>query len=101
MDFKSYNQIQIRLQNEIADKFGDEYYYEIKRGDKTPDALKVISNEFMGVLSFLMSFDLEEPWNSYHRKYQVFEDAYNKLFAISQVPNFKAHKKDNFYSSFR
>jgi hypothetical protein len=81
-DFKSYNQIQIRLQNEIEDKFGYEYYYEIKRGDKTPDALKVISNEFMGV--FLMSFDLEEPWNT-HRKYQVFEDAYNKLFARPEV----------------
>ncbi len=81
-DFKSYNQIQIRLQNEISEKFGSEYYYEIKRGDKTPDGLKVISNEIMGV--FLMSFDLEEPWNT-HRKYQVFEDAYNKLFARPEV----------------
>jgi hypothetical protein len=85
-DFKSYNQIQIRLQNEIAEKFGDEYYYEIKRGDKTPDGLKVISNEFMGV--FLMSFDLEEPWNT-HRKYQVFEDAYNKLFARPEVTAYR------------
>lgn len=85
-DFKSYNQIQIRLQNEIAEKFGDEYYYEIKRGDKTPNGLKVISNEFMGV--FLMSFDLEEPWNT-HRKYQVFEDAYNKLFARPEVTAYR------------
>ena len=85
-DFKSYNQIQIRLQNEIADKFGEEYYYEIKRGDNSPDGLKVISNEFMGV--FLMSFDLEEPWNT-HRKYQVFEDAYNKLFARPEVTAYR------------
>jgi len=85
-DFKSYNQIQIRLQNEIAKNFGDEYYYEIKRGDKTPDGLKVISNEFMGV--FLMSFDLEEPWST-HRKYQVFEDSYNKLFARPEVTAYR------------
>lgn len=44
--------------------------------------MKVISNETMGV--FLMSFDIGEPWNT-HRVYQVFEDAYNKLFARPEV----------------
>lgn len=81
-DFKSYNQIQIRLQNEIIEKFGTEYFYEIKRGEIAPNGLKVISNETMGV--FLMSFDIGEPWNT-HRVYQVFEDAYNKLFARPEV----------------
>ncbi|WP_418637287.1 AIPR family protein [Winogradskyella sp.] len=81
-DFKSYNQIQIRLQNEIREKFGTEYFYEIKRGEIAPNGLKVISNETMGV--FLMSFDIGEPWNT-HRVYQVFEDAYNKLFARPEV----------------
>ncbi len=81
-DFKSYNQIQIRLQNEVRDKFGKEYFYEIKRGEISPNSLKVISNETMGV--FLMSFDIGEPWNT-HRVYQVFEDAYNKLFARPEV----------------
>jgi hypothetical protein len=81
-DFKSYNQIQIRLQNEISGKFGTEYFYEIKRGEIAPNGLKVISNETMGV--FLMSFDIGEPWNT-HRVYQVFEDAYNKLFARPEV----------------
>lgn len=81
-DFKSYNQIQIRLQNEVKDKFGNEYFYEIKRGEIAPNGLKVISNETMGV--FLMSFDIGKPWNT-HRVYQVFEDAYNKLFARPEV----------------
>lgn len=81
-DFKSYNQIQVRLQNEISENFGDEYFYEIKRGETSPDKLIIIPNEAMGV--YLMSFDLEEPWNT-HRKYQVFEDAYNKLFARPEV----------------
>jgi len=81
-DFKSYNQIQIRLQNEMKDKFGSDYLYEIKRGGTNPNGLQVISNEEMGV--YLMSYDLEEPWNT-HRKYQVFEDAYNTLFARPEV----------------
>lgn len=81
-DFKSYNQIQIRLQNEVKEKFGNEYFYEIKRGEIAPNGLNVISNETMGV--FLMSFDIGEPWNT-HRVYQVFEDAYNKLFARPEV----------------
>ena len=31
-----------------------------------------------------MSFDLEEPWNT-HRKYRIFEDAHNDLFARPEV----------------
>jgi len=81
-DFKSYNQIQVRLQNEINQKFGPAYFYEIKRGETNPGNGEVISNELSGI--FLMSFDLQEPWNT-HRKYQVFEDAYNKLFARPEV----------------
>jgi hypothetical protein len=58
-DFKSYNQIQVRLQNEIIQNFGYEYFYEIKRGETTSDNLTIIPNEAMSV--YLMSFDLEEP----------------------------------------
>jgi len=81
-DFKSYSQIQVRLQNEVKKKFGNDYYYEIKRTDKNPDNLEIISNETTGVI--LMTFDLEEPWST-HRKYQVFEDAHNDLFARPEV----------------
>ncbi|MDY0278189.1 MAG: AIPR family protein [Acholeplasma sp.] len=81
-DFKSYNQIQIRLQNEINENYSSNYYFEIKRGETIPSGREVISNELSGI--YLMSFDLKEPWNT-HRKYQVFEDAYNKLFARPEV----------------
>ncbi len=81
-DFKSYNQIQIRLQNEINENYSGKYYFEIKRGETIPTGREVISNELTGI--YLMSFDLKEPWNT-HRKYQVFEDAYNKLFARPEV----------------
>ncbi|RYU90928.1 abortive phage infection protein [Mucilaginibacter terrigena] len=81
-DFKSYNPIQIRLQNEFSHNYGNEYYYEIKRGELTPSSIKVISNEEAGIL--LMSFDLKEPWGT-HRKYQVFEDLYVDIFARPEV----------------
>lgn len=80
-DFKSNNSIQIRLQNEFRDNYGDEFYFEVKRGEdvqgKTP-----ISNEIAGIN--MMSFDLKEPWGT-HRKYQVFDDKYNDLFARPEV----------------
>lgn len=81
-DFKSYNPIQIRLQNEFNHHFANQYYYEIKRGENTPNNCDVISNEEAGIL--LMSFDLKEPWGT-HRKYQVFEDLYNDIFARPEV----------------
>lgn len=81
-DFKSYNPIQIRLQNEFNQHFENQFYYEIKRGELTPNRSEVISNEEAGIL--LMSFDLREPWGT-HRKYQVFEDLYNEIFARPEV----------------
>jgi hypothetical protein len=81
-DFKSYNQIQVRLQNEIKQKYGSYFFFEIKRGEINPGIGETISNEMTGI--YLMSFDIKEPWNT-HRKYQVFEDAYNKLFARPEV----------------
>ncbi|MFI5186272.1 MAG: AIPR family protein [Chitinophagales bacterium] len=81
-DFKSYNPIQIRLQNEFNHHYNSQYYYEIKRGEMTPNNCEVISNEESGIL--LMSFDLKEPWGT-HRKYQVFEDLYNNIFARPEV----------------
>ncbi len=80
-DFKSNNQIQIRLQNEFNSFYGDQFFYEIKRGEPTNDR-DVISNELAGL--YLMAFDLKEPWGT-HRKYQVFEDKYSSLFAKPEV----------------
>lgn len=81
-DFKSYNQLQVRLQNEISEKFPKQYFFEIKRGEQSAGKGEVISNESSGI--YLMAFDLKEPWNT-HRKYQVFEDAYTRLFARPEV----------------
>jgi hypothetical protein len=74
-DFKSNNQIQIRLQNEFNTLYGGRFSFEIKRGEILSGT--VVSNEEAGLL--LLAFDLKEPWAT-HRKYQVFEDKYADIF---------------------
>lgn len=80
-DFKSNNNIQVRLQNEFRTNYGDEYFYEVKRGENNTSLIS-ISNELAGIL--IMSFDLKEPWAT-HRKYQVFDDKYNDIFGRPEV----------------
>lgn len=80
-DFKSNNNIQVRLQNEFISNYGTEYFYEIKRGEVN-NTLSPISNEVAGI--HLMSFDLKEPWGT-HRKYQVFDDKYTDIFGRPEV----------------
>lgn len=84
-DFKSNNPIQIRLQNEFAKHYEQEYFYEIKRGEASK-GLKVITNEQAGL--YLMAFDLKQPWGT-HRKYQVFDDLHSDLFG---KPSVTAHR---------
>jgi hypothetical protein len=80
-DFMANHAVQIRLQNEFRRDFKDQYFFEIKRGEKK-DAGTLITNEEAGLL--LMAFDLEEPWAT-HRKYQVFDEKYIDLFAKKVV----------------
>lgn len=80
-DFKSNNNIQVRLQNEFKTYYGSEYFYEVKRGEGNTTLIS-ISNELAGIL--IMSFDLKEPWGT-HRKYQVFDDKYNDIFGRPEV----------------
>jgi hypothetical protein len=84
-DFKSNNQIQIRLQNEFKAIYGASYFYEIKRGEDS-QGIDVISNELAG--QYLMAFDLKTPWTT-HRKYQVFEEKHSDLFGR---PSVTAHR---------
>jgi len=84
-DFKSNNHIQIRLQNEFRDKYREEFFFEIKRGEEA-GGLDVISNETAG--QYLMAFDLRIPWAT-HRKYQIFEDLHADIFGR---PTVTAHR---------
>ena len=80
-DFMANNPLQIRLQQEFRQNYAGQYFFEIKRGEPTGAGI-FISNEEAGLL--LMAFDRGEPWAT-HRKYQVFEDKYNELFARKEV----------------
>jgi hypothetical protein len=81
-DFKSNSYVQVRLQNDFKKHFNDIFYYEIKRGESTPETAEIISNEIAGL--YLMAFDLKEPWGT-HRKYQVFEDKHSEIFGRPEV----------------
>ena len=80
-DFMANNPFQIRLQQEFRQNYDGQYFFEIKRGEVLGSG-RIISNEEAGLL--LMAFDSGEPWAT-HRKYQVFEDKYNDLFARKEV----------------
>lgn len=84
-DFKSNDQVQIRLQNEFKSFYSERFFFEIKRGEESAD-IQVITNELAG--QCLMSFDLKEPWST-HRKYQIFEEKYTKIFS---GPSVTAHR---------
>jgi hypothetical protein len=81
-DFMANSAIQIRIQNEFTRDYKNDYFYEIKRGEKLPPNLTIIPNEVAGLL--LMAFDLKEPWAT-HRKGQVFEDRHADLFGNPRV----------------
>ncbi len=80
-DFMANNPLQIRLQQDFRQHYDGQYFFEIKQGETAGPGIP-ISNEEAGLL--LMAFDRGEPWAT-HRKYQVFEDKYNELFARKEV----------------
>lgn len=80
-DFKANNPIQIRLQREMRECYGDIYSYAIKRGER-PGAGVEVSNEDAGL--WFRAFDLKEPWVT-HRKSEVFEDKHSDLFGRPEV----------------
>lgn len=80
-DFKSNHPIQIRLKNDVENNFPD-YFFEIKRGEAYSTDKEIISNEELGM--WIMAFDSQEPWDT-HRKYQIFDEKYNQLFAKPNV----------------
>ncbi len=80
-DFVANSGVQIRLQNEMTKVYGNDFGYEIKRGEPS-HATEAISNEEAGLC--LWAFDLKEPWAT-HRKYQVFDDKHSSLFSRPAV----------------
>jgi hypothetical protein len=80
-DFMSNNAVQIRLQNEMRQRYAEQFELEIKRGERLGSGVTV-SNEDAGLL--LMAFDLKEPWRT-TQKYEVFDERHADLFARPEV----------------
>ena len=82
-DLKSNNPVQTRLQSEIHEKYADEVYYRIKRGEHPewlPD--RVVENELAA--KCLLAFDLKDP-SSCHQSYKLFDEKYADIFGRKEV----------------
>lgn len=80
-DLRSNHILMLRLQKEMSESEPN-YFFEIKRGEKAPSGVTVISNEIAG--RALLAFDLNDPWSA-HQIYKVFDDKYADIFGRPEV----------------
>ena len=80
-DLRSNHPLMLRLQQEMSD-CQNGYFFEIKRGERVPPGLSVISNDSAG--RALLAFDLLEPWSA-HQVYKVFDEKYSDIFGRPEV----------------
>jgi AIPR protein len=80
-DFMSNNGMQIRLQNDFAKHYRDQFTLEIKQGEKLGPGI-CIKNEEAGL--YFLAFDLKKPWET-HRKYQIFGEKFSDIFGRPEV----------------
>ena len=75
-DLQSNSVIQKRLKEEFRRSFGQQFGYEIKRGEQTQGD-RVITNE--DAARVLLAFDLEQPWTC-HQSSRLFDDLHSDIF---------------------
>jgi hypothetical protein len=75
-DLQSNSVIQKRLKEDFKRSFGQEFSYEIKRGERD-DGVRMITNE--EAARVLLAFDLEQPWTC-HQSYRYFDDLHSDIF---------------------
>lgn len=80
-DLRSNHDIMLRLKEEFNES-GEAYYFEIKRGEESPQGKTIIPNDIAGRM--LLAFDLYEP-NSCHQLYRVFDEKYADIFGRKEV----------------
>ncbi|HEY1862495.1 MAG TPA: AIPR family protein [Roseiarcus sp.] len=80
-DLRSNHKLMTRLQSEM-EKLSAQYFFEIKRGEKSPKDRIVIDNESTG--RALLAIDLKEPW-SCHQVYKIFDEKYAEIFGRQEV----------------
>ena len=80
-DLRSNHSIMVRLQKEVEATY-PEYFFEIKRGEETPNGRTTITNDEVG--RALLAFDLYEPWSA-HQVYKVFDEKYAEIFGRPEI----------------
>jgi len=75
-DQRSRDPIQRELQAHVAEVFGQDFGYSIRRGESI-DANEVLGNETAAQL--IMAFYVNEPWNAV-RKVRLFDEEYRRIF---------------------
>jgi hypothetical protein len=75
-DLQSNSVIQKRLKDEFTRSFGQQFGYEIKRGEPAISD-RVITNE--DAARVLLAFDLEQPW-ACHQSSRLFDDLHSGIF---------------------
>ena len=82
-DLQSNTLIQTRLQTEVHQKYKEDRFYRIKRGENPAwPSDKVIENELAGLI--LLAFDLKDPSSS-HQKYKLFDEFHADIFGRPEV----------------
>lgn len=82
-DLKSNSPVQTRLQSEIHEKYANNVYYRIKRGEHPEwPSDQVIENELAA--RCLLAFDLKDP-SSCHQTYKLFDEKYADIFGRKEV----------------
>ncbi len=80
-DFRSNTPVQVRLKTEIDRDYPEQYFYQIKTGEK-PKNIEVIDNALAGQI--LLAFDLKRPWDV-QRPSKIFDEWHKDIFARPEV----------------
>ena len=76
-DQRANDPIQRDLQRQVAEQFGDELFYVIRRGEQSPPGSTVLENQ--DAAQHIMAIWLREPWAAI-RKLKLFDDDYRRIF---------------------
>ncbi len=76
-DLRANDRVQRDLQSEVKERYGDELFYDIRRGQPSDGANAVLDNQLAAQM--LLSTWLAEPWAAV-RKLKLFDQDYHRIF---------------------
>lgn len=76
-DQRANDPIQRDLQSQVTERFGDELFYVIRRGEQCPPGRAALENQ--DAAQHIMAIWLREPWSAV-RKLKLFDDDYRRIF---------------------